>query len=189
VNQPAATIVTEAAAILDEEMARGVLAARDATDSPRGRHSDHADLVRQVHDVIDNLATAWPSLQGAASPWSNVSEAPACNVDDDPLPELKPASAVRPGQRAMISMLLCNKESRSVRLVPAATDLVGAGGGRIPSHLLEFVPREARLEAGQQQDAQIAVTIPRECAPDCYYGLLVVSGADALRAVIAITVT
>ena len=185
----AATIISEAASILDEEMAGGVLAARGARQTSRYTGSDSSSTVlRQMHDLIDNMAAIWPSLQGASTLWPGASEPAASAVEHEPLAELKPASALRPGQRATISMTLCNKESRSVRLVPAATDLLGSTGGRISSQLLEFVPREIRLEPREQKEMEIAATIPPETVPGCYSGMLVVSGVNYLRALIAITV-
>ena len=184
----AATMVSEAASILDEEMAKGVLAARGAKQTSRYGDADPSrTVVRQVHDVIDNIAAMWPSLQGASTAWPGAL-APAAGGVEPSLPELKPASAVRPGQRARISMTLCNKEAQAVRLTPMATDLLGCSGGRISSQLLEIVPREIRLEAGAQGEIQIAIAVPLECVPGSYVGLLVVGGVEDLRALIAITV-
>ena len=95
---------------------------------------------------------------------------------------------VKPGQRATICMTLCNSESRAVRLIPAATDLLGSRSGRIPCSLLEFTPAEFRLEPQEQRDLTISTTVPLEAAPGCYSGLLVVRGLDYLRALITIEV-
>ena len=184
----AATAISEAASILDEEMAKGVLAARGARQMSRyGDVDPSRTVVRQVHDVIDNIAAMWPSLQGAPTAWPGAL-APAAGGVDPSLPELRPASAVRPGQPARISMTLCNKEAHPVRLTPMATDLLGSGGGRISSQLVDIVPSEIRLDAGAQEELQIAIAVPLECAPGSYSGLLVVGGVEDLRALIAITV-
>lgn len=188
-GQQAATIVSEAASILDEEMAKGVLAARGANQFPHYRDADPGSTVlRQVHDVIDNIARIWPSMQGAATQWPGASVAAANNGDDEALPNLKPASVLRPGQRGTISMMLCNKEDRSVRLTPISTDLISSTGGRISSQLFEFVPGEVRLDPGEQKELQGRITVPVESALGCYVGLLVVTGVDYLRALITIEV-
>jgi hypothetical protein len=145
-------------------------------------------LLRQVHDLIDNVAEVWPSLQGTSAQWAGTSGPAVSSLNHEPLPELKPASAVRPGQRTRIAMMLCNKENHSVRLAPASTDLLSSTGGRISAHLLEFVPKEVRLEAGEQREMEIATTVPVETPTGCYVGLLVVSGVDYLRALITIEV-
>jgi hypothetical protein len=188
-GQQAASIVSEAASILDEEMAKGVLAARGANQFPHYREAGQSGAVlRQVHDVIDNIARIWPSIQGASSQWPGASVAAANNGDEEALPHLKPASVLRPGQRGTISMMLCNKEDRPVRLMPTSTDLISSTGGRISSQLFEFVPEEVRLDPGQQHEMQGRIVVPVESALGCYVGLLVVTGVDYLRALITIEV-
>jgi hypothetical protein len=184
----AASIVSQAASILDEEMARGVLAAarRPAGTAPYGQSDTSNPLVRQVHEVVDNFAAVWPSLQGLPAQGLVASQPVA--TETDALAELRPGATVKPGQRATICMTLCNSESRAVRLVPAATDLLGSRGGRIACSLLEFTPTECRLEPQEQRDLTISTTVPLEAAPGCYSGLLVVRGVDYLRALITIEV-
>jgi hypothetical protein len=189
VRQPADAIVSAAAAILDEEMARGVIAARNVSPSARPGvplPGQGNALLRQVHDLIDNAARMWPSLQGAQA-QRLVASQPAAS-DADPLAEVRPRETVKPGQRATISMTLRNSESRPVRLVPAATDLLGSRGGRIACSLLEFTPSEFSLGPQEQKDLAIATTVPVDAAPGCYSGLLVVRGLDYLRALITIEV-
>lgn len=189
VRQPADAIVSAAAAILDEEMARGVLAARNVTPSPRPGvpPPDQGNaLLRQVHDLIDNAARIWPSVQSASVSQFGAPQPVA--TDADPLAEVRPRETVKPGQRATISMALRNSESRPVRLVPSATDLLGSRGGRIACSLLEFTPSEFSLEPQEQKDLAIATTVPVDAAPGCYSGLLVVRGLDYLRALITIEV-
>lgn len=184
----AAPIVSRAAAILDEEMAKGVIAARGAAGSAHYQDTDQTSTVlRQVHDVIDNIARIWPSVQGASAQWPGASAA-APNDDPEALPTLKPAAVVQPGQRGTISMVLCNKEERSVRLMPMSTDLIGSTGTRISSRLVEFLPGEICLEPGEQKELQVRIAIPIESAVGCYVGLLVVTGLDYLRALITIDV-
>jgi hypothetical protein len=190
-GQQAASIVSEAASILDEEMAKGVLAARGANQFPGYRNADQSSAVlRQVHDVIDNIARIWPSIQGASTHWPPASVAATANGDGDDaaLPNLKPASVLRPGERGTISMMFCNKEDRSVRLTPISTDLISSTGGRISSQVVEFVPAEVRLDPGEQREMQGRIAVPVECALGCYGGLLVVTGVDYLRALITIEV-
>jgi hypothetical protein len=187
VSQQAASIVSQAASILDEEMAKGVLAAqRSGATAPHGQSDASNALLRQVHDLVNNVAAIWPSLQNPIAPRS-VAPPPAAS-DADALAELRPRATVRPGQRATISMTLRNSESHSVRLVPVATDLLGSGGGRIASSLLAFTPSEISLEPQEQRDMAIATTVPAGTARGCYSGLLVVMGLDYLRALITIDV-
>ena len=181
--QAAPSIVTEAVSVLDEEMARGVLAARDA-QVPQGRRTDASPVLRQLHDALDSLARLFPELQGMANPTAT--RVPAS--DDAALPHVKPPLATRSGQRATISMTLCNKEDRAVRLTPMTTDLINSAGHRLSRDLIDFAPREVHLEPGVTTDVQGHLVIPVETSPGCYAGLLVVAGVDYLRALITIEV-
>ena len=187
VGDQAASIVSQAASILDEEMARGVLAARRSADTaPYARSDESHPVLRQVHELVDSIAAMWPT-QPNAQPQRSALSQPGAH-DANSLAELRPRTIVTRGQRATISMTVCNSESSAVRLLPSATDLLGSRGGRIPCSLLEFTPSELRLEPGEQSDLSIGVTVPRDAAPGCYSGLLVVKGVDYLRALITIEI-
>lgn len=185
--EQAASIVSQAASILDEEMARGVLTARrSGATTPYGRSDASNPVLRQVHELVDNIAAIWPTQSNAQFQRSTPSQ-PGVS-DANSLAELKPRATVTPGQRATICMTVCNNESRAVCLLPAATDLLGSGGGRIPSSLLQFTPSELRLEPREQSDLSIELTVPLDVAPGCYSGLLVVKGVDYLRALITLEI-
>ena len=185
-GQQAASIVSQAASILDEEMARGVLAAREAAPAiPSARPGAGHPVLRQIHELVDNIGAAWPTLQNA---WAQAALPEAAASAVDPLAELSPRTTVRRGERATISMTLSNTEGRSVRLVPAATDLLGSRGGKIAASLIEFTPSESSLGPEDRRDLTLAMTVPDDAAPGCYSGLLVVRGVDYLRALITIEV-
>jgi hypothetical protein len=176
-GQQAASLVSQAASILDEEMAKGVLAARRSSDpSPYGALDAGTPLLRQAHELVDRIAALWSATPNPTA------------ADTEGLADLRPPTMVRPGQRATISMRVCNSESRPVRLMPAATDLLGSAGGRIAGTLLEFTPADFTLESQQEQDLTIAAVVPAGAAPGCYSGLLVVRGIEYLRALITIEV-
>lgn len=186
-GEQAASIVSQAASVLDEEMAKGVLAARRSSGTARLGDSDPSSpVLRQAHELVERVAAIWPALQG--TPAQRLVAPRPVATEADALAEVKPRATVKPGQRATISMTLRNSESRAVRLVPAATDLLGSRGGRIPCSLLEFTPAEFSLEPQEQRDLAIATTVPVEATPGCYSGLLVVRGVDYLRALITIEV-
>jgi hypothetical protein len=183
---PDAGIVSQAAAILDEEMALGVVAARSLGQAGQMPGLDAGvPLMRQLHDLIDKAAAAWPS---AARPSGLDGGTGSAHPGPGPLPEVKPPGAVRPGQTATIAMRLCNREGGEVRLRPAATDLLGGDGARLASTLLDFQPAEVNLQPGDEAPLQIRVAIPPGTPPGTYGGLLVVSGARDLRAVILLDV-
>lgn len=185
-DAPAEGIVSQAAAILDEEMALGVVAARSlGQGGPAAGLDPGVPLVRQLHDLIDRAAAAWPSALAPSGPRRVGAASPR---DACALPEVKPAAAVRPGQTAIVAMRLCNREGGEVRLRPAATDLVGGDGVRLAATLLEFQPPELTLQPGGEAPLQIRVAIPPGTPPGTYGGLLVVTGVKDLRAVVLLDV-
>jgi len=188
VGEQATSIVAQAASVLDDEMAKGVLAARSTGPTASFGQLDVANpVMRQIHEVVDNLAKLWPGLEKGVTPQL-VPAAQSAGYDADPLAEVRPHATVKPGQRATISMAVRNSENRPVRLVPQATDLLGSRGGRIACSLLECTPSEVTLQPQEERDFTIATTVPADAAPGCYSGLLVVRGLDYLRALITIEV-
>jgi hypothetical protein len=187
----AADIVSKAAGILDEEMARGVLSAREiapqrAYGAGVGGVDPSAGLMKQLHDVIDNVARMWPSPDRASA---GVTPMPAPRATPaSAVVELRPATVLRPGARSTISMTLRNGETRPVNLTPAVTPLLGSNGERIPSQLVEFSPPQITLEPGGSQTLQITVTAPAICKAGRYSGILVVSGVDDARALVTVDV-
>jgi hypothetical protein len=187
VTQQASTIVSQAASVLDDEMARGVLAARQANPRVATRAPDAtSSVLRQVHDVLDQVAAVWPSVQGAPAKALGASQSAVGDVGA--MAELKPTATVRAGQRAIISMTLSNSESRSVHLIPAVTDLLGSRGGRIPADRLDLSPNDVRLEPGEQKTMEVGVNVPSSTPPGSYSGVLVIAGVDYLRALVAIEI-
>lgn len=179
----APSIVTEAVSVLDEEMAKGVLAARDA-GAPPGRRADAGTVLRQLHDAVDGLARLFPELHGRPNPQTTS----VASATDTAVPHVKPTSATRAGQRATIRMTLCNREQFAVRLIPTTTDLVGSSGQRLSHDLIAFTPPEVQLEPGASIDVQGQFAIPVGTAPGVYAGLLVVTGIDYLRSLVTIEV-
>jgi hypothetical protein len=188
VGEQAASIVAQAASILDDEMAKGVFAARRTGGTGSNDQLDAANpVLRQIHEVVDNIAKLWPSLQGGLSPQPLTASQPV-SYDADPLSEVRARTTVKPGQRATISMTLRNSENRPVHLVPQATDLLGSRGGRIAASFLECTPSDVTLQPQEERDLTIATTVPADAGPGCYSGLLVVRGLDYLRALVTIEV-
>lgn len=142
IGQQAASIVSQAASILNDEMAKGLLG-RAGVTAPPGLTDGSSPVLRQMHEVIDKLAKLWPDLQSGLTPQLPAGSQPATS-DTDPLAEVRPRATVKPGQRATISMTVCNSENRRVQLVPIATDLLGSRGGRLRVRFSSSRPRSSR---------------------------------------------
>jgi hypothetical protein len=183
----AAAIVSQAAAILDAEMARGVLAAHGGARAPApGLAEPGHPVLRQMHEFVEQLAAVLPGLQGAAATGAAAPRPPA--ADDAPLVRLAPEAAARPGERVRISMTLRNGEGRPVEVRPVATDLVGGHGGRIAGALVEFAPSTLALQPQERKELVISLAVPADALPGRHSGLIVMQGLDYLRAIVTLEV-
>ena len=190
VGEQAASIVSQAASILDEEMARGVLAARRSADTAPYGHSDASNpgtasgarARRQHRGYVAELSQM---LRPNGPPALSRGQS-----DADPLAELRPRTTVKPGQRATISMTLCNSESQCG--APGAQRRrisLGSRGGRIAMlasriHACGTQAGTAGAEGFDDSERRFLA----DAAPGCYSGLLVVKGVDYLRALITIEI-
>ena len=161
-------------------MAKGVFSAHSVA------RPQNNPVLRQIHDLVDNLAAMWPAAQAGEGHLTPRQQ--GANENKSSSIHLKPVAPCKPGERVAISMTLRNSESRPVHLVPAGTDLLGSRGGQIACSLLEFAPAEITLEPQQQEDLAVSITIPASAARGCYAGLLVLRGLENLHAIITIEV-
>jgi len=101
---------------------------------------------------------------------------------------LQPKTAVKPGQTATLVMSVANESDTATVCTVSGTDLVSVSGGRIGGGQLRFSPREASVAPGAAVDIGVAIEVPPGIAPGQYAGLLVVSGFEAVHAVLTVCV-
>lgn len=184
VREQATALLPRAAAILDEEMARGVINARDMgptspsniTASPINVTAG-TDLAEDIYRFAQRLLALIPGPVNNSTP-----------PDSESLPLLRAKGKLAPGQSARLSMQVHNEENRALRLMPSATDLVGEGGGRIPARWVEFAQKDLQLQAGERQLLNITVQVPPGSLDGYYTGLVVIAGAGPLRALVCVEV-
>jgi hypothetical protein len=188
----AATLVGSAASILNEDMAAGVLAARQArADGPLRQNSsrlpgpDFKMLLREAHDFVDAISAVLPKLQGGATDWLGSPENHAIKAEDITQLEQKTARA---GDVARINIKLHNDNAESIRLVPHCTSLLGDTGYRITEERLTFTPSQIQLGADESASVALDVSVPDDCAKGLYAGIVKVSGAPHLCAVVSLEV-
>lgn len=188
----AATLVGSAASIMNEDMAAGVLAARQArTDGVLRQNPskestpDFKMLVREAHDFVDAISAVLPKLQGGATDWLGSPNNYKNKSEEITQLEQK---KVRAGEMARINIKLHNDSSNSVRLVPHCTALLGDSGYRIAEDRLSFTPREVQLSADESASVALNVSVPNDCTKGSYAGIVKVAGVTYLCAVISIEV-
>jgi hypothetical protein len=188
----ASSLVGSAASILNEDMAAGVLAARQARADGTARENasslagpDFKQLLRDAHDFVDTIANVLPRLQGGSKDWLGMPQSHAYKAGD--LTQLE-SKVVRAGDIARINIKLHNDNADTVRLVPHCTALLGDSGYRIAEERLTFTPREVQLGADESASVALDVSVPDDCAKGSYAGIVKVAGATYLCAVVSIEV-
>lgn len=190
-----AAVVPVAAAILDEEMAAGMQAARDArrSGSPSSQgvpmpRSDERPL-HDLHELVDALGEALPRIRSYFDEAAMRSAATGGGLDGESVPVLRPPTPVRPGQCAGLSMRLDNDDTRLAQVALRCTDLFSTSGVRIAQRCVTVTPD--RLQLGPDAHAVVAlkIAVPHGIAPGEYSGLLLAAGLAYFRAVVAIEVS
>jgi hypothetical protein len=191
----AAALVRSAASILDEDMAAGVLAARDARSTgaahqatQTGNDGDRRQLLRNAHDFVDAIAAVLPQAQHGVPNWLKARQPAVDDTNLEGITLLCPSAPVQAGQIAKISMKLHNDNTSAARLVPYCTQLLTSSGYRIPEDQMTFTPRELPLGPDEFADVVLEVRVPGGSDKGSYAGVVMVSGAPYLRAVFAIEV-
>jgi hypothetical protein len=199
-------VVGQAAAILEEEIAAGVVAAKEVEDSiiptdkirnksteklvQRFRQDSH-EIVDIVMDFVSVAATKAEELTdtvvkiGGNSPKKSGNTAKSAA-----LPTLVVPKSVKPGETAEASMVLENEGPDSqMNLGFIGSDLISSTGGRIASRNLVFKPEKVSLAPKAKGTIDIRVNVPKATSAGSYSGLIRASGMKQLRAEIVLEVT
>jgi hypothetical protein len=192
VKDPAA-LVKDAAAILEQEMAAGVLAARDARKAgfeastpAQAVGPSPGDLLGLVGQYQDWL----PGLQESIGQWleSVVRQPKQSETGVEQAPVLRAGNPVESGADASIAFKLHNDHTQPARLGLRCTDLTAESGQRIPARQLVFRPAEVELGPDEYTDIVLRIGIPQGTPPGTYSGLLTASGLPYLKAVVTLEV-
>jgi hypothetical protein len=194
-------VVKQAASILEEEIAAGILAARQIeskfidTNEVRSGKPDEVlhRFRRDAHEVVDIVldmvsATALNASRMARRAISvrggerNASEMNSTAVLAMPQP-------VKAGETGEVSLVIENDgetAAESFELRP--TDLINATGERLPSHAVAIDAKIISVAPHQNQRVVVRVTPPVGTHPGTYSGLIQSSRPDQLRAVLIVVV-
>jgi hypothetical protein len=198
----ASRIVSQASTILEEELAAGIGAAKQIearllnVAEMRSTNPDEvmARFRRDAHEVIDivldllNVPTR--SLSGLAQRVS-VGGGPVDGAAASPAdaPTISLPGDVPAGTSATVPFSLENDgDAPTAEFEFQATDLVNAGGQKIPARNVSFEPATLTIPAHDRESVTISVEVPKETSPGVYSGLVLASKLERLRAVLVISV-
>jgi hypothetical protein len=101
---------------------------------------------------------------------------------------LRSAQPVTAGEVAHVSLTLKNDAPETDQCTLCATDLIGAGGRRIPGSHVRLLPSPISIPAEGSTDVQIEIRVPSGTPAGCYTGLLQTDDGESLRALVHVTV-
>ena len=200
-------IVQKAASILEEELANGIVAAKEVEkrviDVNAIRNQDQSTLVQRfrtdAHEVVDilldfltialrpvenlsqgtGLAGRQSTAQGAAPPPQAPSAASSSSV-----PVLKVPQVLQPGQTATFPMNVENSSSTDTAVFSLfSTDLINESGKRLTDRNISFEPKEIKLAPRQSMQVQTVIKIPKSTQAGTYSGLIQATNHQHIRVV------
>lgn len=201
-------IVQRAASILEEELANGIVAAKQVemqfvdVDKLRGRDPEEVmqRFRRDAHEVVDILldlvSVATNSLTGLAQRAIKISSGAVGGGDERPaptgasgIPALNIAQPVKPGGRVEVPMRLENDSDDGTETFTfMSTDLFSPSGERIPAQQISFVPETLTIAPRNTATVTVAINVPEGATVGVYSGLLQATKLNQLRAVVTVQV-
>ena len=194
-------VVKQAASILEEEIAAGVVAARQMeehfinVDEIRAEDPDHVmqRFRKDTHEVVDividvlNAAARYAGKMVKRSVTIDVGEEKdgTGSKASSPLPTIETMRPVKAGDSVLVTMTLRNEGKEAYKISAFhCTDLVSPEDARIPSKRIAFTPGSIRLKPGKPESVLIKVDIPKKAASGTYSGLIQAAKMEQIRAVL-----
>jgi len=207
-------VVQQAASILEEEIAAGIIAAKQVekhfvNSSALRLHEPNVLMQRfrrDLHEVIDiildliNVAVQYVdgSDRQGITIRSTEQRAGSGHKINDGRGGVKPLSylstlvvpkSVKAGESVELTMILENgNEEPTDESSFHSTDLVSTHSNRIPGNQVVFRPSSVKVEPHTTEEITVAVNVPNETPAGVYSGLIQATEMDQLRAVLVVQV-
>jgi len=194
-------VVEKAALILEEEVAAGVIAAKQLEnqfiDSEKIR-AEKDEVVMQrfrndAHEVIDIMMDALTVVTKYGKKLSDnfisIVEPGRKSSENVDVPTLEMPEPIKAGEHSEVVMTLQNNSEADTDLFTiVTTDLIGTGGKKINSANIRTDPKEMKLKASQKENIKVIVKVPAKTSPGSYSGLLQASNLNNFKAILVVNV-
>lgn len=202
----ASQVVFQAAAIMEEEIAAGIVAAKQVekhfvnTSVPPSDRSnvlmqrfrkDLHEVVDMVLDVVD-VATNYVGMpnQSDIRIRSVKQKEQSDHLANGQLPTLLMPEPANAGERVELTISLENNSTESTgEFGFASTDLISTSGNRISARQVKFAPPLVSIAAKETEEVTISVNIPRGKQIGTYSGLIQATRNYQLQAVMVVRVS
>lgn len=198
-------VVRRAASILEEEIAAGIVAAKEVesrfVDVKQTRAGKPEEVMlrfrRDAHDVVDilmdliNVGTRAVSglTQSVITIGGEPASGQASSSSAARVPTLTPPQAARAGSTVEVAMSLENdSDAPTEEFAFHATDLVDAAGDRITADRIRFEPSALVIAPHSRSRLSITVEVPGGTPAGIYTGLLQATKMSQLRAMLMLPI-
>jgi len=208
-------LLKKAVNVLEEEIAAGILAAKKVEKKvinvDEVRDANPEDLMsrirRDTHDAIDILLDAFTALtnhfgsltetlnktktgpvaqsNGNGTGQSNGTQQKAAPA----IPVVRTEKPAKPGTAVEVPMVLTNdSKDQPIMVALNRSELIGAGGNKIPARSIKMTPRSFTLEPLHKKEVVIKINIPESCKEGVYSGLIQDDSNPDIRVIITLDV-
>lgn len=199
-------VVQQAASILEEEIAAGIVAAKEVEKHfmnlsalrLREPNALMQRFRRDLHEVVDiildliNVAVEYVDGLGPRTITIRGAEHKADlghKTNNSQLNTLTMPRSVKAGESVELTMILENGDEESTNESSFhSTDLVSAYSDRIPAKQIVFRPSSVTVGPHTTEEVTVAVNVPEETPTGTYSGLIQATEMDQLRAVLVVQV-
>lgn len=197
-------VVKKAVDILEEEIAAGIIAAKQIekkfinVEQVRDKDPDHimsrfrTDAYEVIDMLMDIASVATSQLESISKKVVNIS-----SLSDDgkssqatQVPVIRNGKEYKAGDEAILTMQLQNDHNKDeMEIALRETDLIDPSGKRILMRNVVMKPEVLVLKPGDQKEVKIHVKIPKATKAGTYSGLLMDKKIPNLQAMIVVDVT
>jgi hypothetical protein len=201
----ASKIVLKAANILEEEIARGIVTAKQLegklTDVSKLRGGNKEELLtrfrKDAHDVIDLLidftTIAVKGVGNLSSRIINIkqgtAETPGKPVESEQIPLIHAPKELKAGEELEVPITLENDSKTDVKYIEFSNSvLVDAANNQIAADAITYVPNPLVLQPGSSGSVNISIKVPDNAKPGSYTCFIQGKNIASLKATLLVKV-
>lgn len=197
-------VVEQAASILEEEIAAGIVTARKVEDklfdtkeirseNKQALFSRFRTDAHEVVDIVMDLVSVAAKYGTKLTKRMITIAGPLREKEEDEfpsdIPRLEMPQPLKPGSSTEVPMILENKSEEMTDVFSMfSTDLISNQGKRIGATNIVFTPQTIKIGPLQKKEVVVKVTVPKGASAGTYSGLVQAANMDQLRAILILNV-
>ncbi len=195
-------VISKAADILEEEIAAGIIAAKELerkvldVDKARDKDADHimSRFRSDAHEVMDMLmdvvTVASTQLENMSKKLVRITaDTTMGSSSTGQIPIIRNENSIEAGKTVSLAMQLQNEsKDKSMEVSLQENDLMGNTGERILARNLKMEPATIVLKPGEKKAVKINVKVPKATKAGSYSGIVMDKKIPNLQAMLTVDV-